>query len=108
MILILRVVIFLFAFSYSYANTAVIGGFSAPIYIKSYNETELKEILKNEKIKSIHITYPNNLTNLAKKIVKYIKQNNPKLYIKSDELNLKDTDIVKYRHDVVIMVLFFR
>lgn len=108
MISIFRTLVFVYIASFLYANTLIIGGFSAPIYIKNYNEKELDSILKNNTIKSILITYPNKQTNLAKRIARYIKINNSKIHIKLDELNLSDTDTVKYQHDVVTVVLFFK
>lgn len=87
---------------------SIIGGFSAPIYVNHYNPNELNDIIKNDKIKSILITYPGQQVNLANKITKYIKMNNSKINVKLDKLNLMDTDTVKYRHDVVTIILFFK
>lgn len=95
--------------NYSYASTTesqVIGGFGAPIYFTHYDLTQVTSIANNSNAKTIRISYPHQLLPLATQIANNIKSKS-KAKVMLTELNLQDTDLVKYRHDVVVVVLYF-
>jgi len=85
----------------------LLGGFSAPEFFTSYDEQRVNIIAANKTAKVIQISYPLALKQLAQKIAMGIMaQSTVKVELK--EVDLKDTSTLKYRHDAVIVVLYFR
>lgn len=88
------------------AESNIVGGFSAPIYFTHYDQKEIDSITSNSTAKTIKISYPHQLSKLAIQVANTIK-NKSTAHVVLEELNLQDTNLVKYRHDVVVVVLFF-
>jgi hypothetical protein len=86
----------------------VIGGFSAPIFFNKYDEKRIEKISTTPNVKLIRISYPLQLKALALKIRNKLTSTMPTVTIDFKEVNLKDTETLKYRHDVVAVVLYFR
>ena len=85
----------------------IIGGISAPIYFKDYDQKVINDITEVTTATKIIISYPSSLKPLAIQIQDGIKAKS-QTPIQLYEVNLKDTPTVKYRHDVVIVALDFR
>ncbi len=83
-----------------------IGGFSSPIFFTSYNQKQVNQIVTNKTAKTIIISYPKALYQLAQKIRINIQQQSS-VTIELKQFDLKDTATTKYRHDAVIVVLYF-
>jgi hypothetical protein len=90
------------------SNPPLIGGFSAPEFFTKYDKQRVLAIAHNKAAKTIMITYPNStLKPLALKIKKAIEHNSmAKVSLK--QADIPDTPTTKYRHDAVIVVLYFR
>ncbi|HMT01891.1 MAG TPA: hypothetical protein PKD00_01040 [Burkholderiales bacterium] len=85
----------------------LIGGFSAPIFFTHYDQNLIDSICANRNNpKQVDVTYPSHLKTLAFKIIKGINKK-CNIAIKISELNLYDTDKVKYRHDAVVVSMIF-
>lgn len=92
--------------SNAHADKKLIGGFGAPIFFTQYDQTQIDAINQLKNVRQVKITYPSNLYKLARQIAKNIKlPGNPSL--KLDETDLQDTATVKYRHDAVVVILYF-
>lgn len=100
------------AFAESNSNKKIgkaelIGGCSAPIFFTHYDQNLIDSICTNKNNpKRLDVSYPSNLKPLAFKIIKGINKK-CNIAIKESELNLQDTDIVKYRHDAVVVSIIF-
>ena len=96
---------FIFFFNAN-ASNQLIGGFGAPIFFTKFDQTQINSINQVKNVKMVKITYPHSLYKLAKQVANNIT------LVKStgitlDEVNLQDTTTTKYRHDAVIVVLYF-
>ncbi len=88
-------------------KSELIGGFSAPIFFTHYDQNLIDSICANKNNpKRIDVSYPSHLKILAFKIIKGINKKCD-VPIKASELNLHDTDTVKYRHDAVVISIIF-
>jgi hypothetical protein len=88
------------------AASQLIGGFGAPIYFIKFDQTQINQINQIKKVKMVKLTYPHNLHHLAQQIAAKITIVK-KAQIKLDEVNLPDTATTKYRHDAVVVILYF-
>lgn len=96
---------FIFLFNAN-ASNQLIGGFGAPIFFTKLDQTQINTINQVKKVKSVKITYPHNLYKLATQVASNIKIVD-KSQITLDEVNVEDTATVKYRHDAIVVVLYF-
>ena len=85
----------------------IIGGLAAPIYFQNYDQNMIDNIANVHTAKKIIISYPTKLKPLAIQINDGIIAKS-QVPVQMHEVNLQDTDTVKYRHDVVIVTLDFR
>ncbi len=85
----------------------IIGGLAAPIYFQNYDQNMIDNIVNVHTAKKIIISYPTKLKPLAIQINDEIAAKS-QVPVQMYEVNLQDTDTVKYRHDVVIVTLDFR
>lgn len=100
--------ILLCAISYiSYANLPLVGGFGAPQFFTSYDKKAIDEIAVTPHAKHIKVTYPKELKHLASQIKKELVKKSA-VRIETEEQNLVDTPTTQYRHDAVIVVVYFR
>lgn len=89
------------------ASAPIIGGFGAPQFFTKYDKSAINKIASNPNAKTIKISYPPQLKSLAKRIDRTIKAKSS-AKITMEEVNLQDTATVKYRHDAVVVVLYFK
>ena len=102
--------------SYAESQERIIGGFGAPQFFSKYDKQAIDEIAKTPNAKSVRITYPHALKSLALQIKHELMKKSEKskansvksLKINIEELNLEDTPTTKYRHDAVVVVVYFR
>ena len=85
----------------------IIGGLAAPIYFQNYDQNMIDNIVNVRNVTKIIISYPTALKSLATQIKDGIAAKS-QASVQMYEVNLQDTDTVKYRHDVVIVTLDFR
>lgn len=89
------------------ASKAIIGGW-APVFFNNYDSEKINQInqqILDKKIKAIKINYSSNMTRLAIRIKNnlYYKQVNFEMNL----LDLKDMDGAKYKHNQVVVTLYF-
>jgi hypothetical protein len=84
----------------------LIGGFGAPIFLTHYDNSQIELIINNKSTKSIKISYPKKLYNLAHKVSTKIQENSS-IPLTLQEIDPVDTAATKYRHDAVIIVCYF-
>ncbi len=90
------------------AKPKLIGGFSAPIFLKHYDKSTLEDILSNPKVTKVTISYPKHLKGLSDQVANYlISESNHKLQVIATENDPVDTNTVKYRHDAIVIILWF-
>jgi hypothetical protein len=85
----------------------MVGGW-VPIFFESYEPEKVNQInqqIKTNKIKAIKISYPHNMYKVAKRIKQNLSIS--KISIDMNEFNIEDTTTTKYRHDQVVVTVFY-
>ncbi len=85
----------------------MVGGW-VPVFFESYEQDKVNQInqqIKTNKIKTIKISYPHNMYKVAKRIKQNLSIS--KIIIDMNEFNIEDNDRIKYRHDQVVVTLYY-
>jgi hypothetical protein len=86
------------------AKQPLIGGCGAPVFFTESSQVGGQTLNNTKNIKRINIAYPPKLKPLASNIYTQLRrQVGSSAVIKMEQIDIQDTDTVKYRHDAVIV-----
>ncbi len=93
----------------SYIYAVPQGFCGAPQFFDYYDQKMIDNVVQIKNAKSVSITYTSlKLKPLAYQIKSELESlKTPSLLVHLNQLDLKDTNTVKYRHDVVVMTVCF-